>query len=148
MIISLPSPRYMLIHSHNATLDANQLDPRAHAFGPFDNYDALVAFDATFPKDSCYRIAVPLVGPAIDDVGITALGYAIGAHPASLSLPPRGDETPVSEPLNEQNAFTKSAYSIDETMKRLQKRLRKEAKREAKRSRKILEQAKQDGIEP
>jgi hypothetical protein len=103
----LPSPRYILVHSHDSTMDANNLDVRGHCFGPFATYDDMVAFDKTMPRDSCYRFALPLIGPKQKDVGIMVMGMRAGCRPGALSLPPREDpaETPmtrlITEALNE-----------------------------------------------
>lgn len=105
---NLPSPRYILVHSHDSTIDSSGPDPVSHCFGPFKNYEALVAFDKTIPRDTCYRFALPLVGPKQRDVSIMVMGLRAGARPAAISLPerePKTEETPVSrliaEALNE-----------------------------------------------
>ncbi len=124
-MVSLPSPRYILIHAHKAVLDANDLDPRGHAFGPFDSYADAVEFDKQTPEDSCYRFAVPLIGPESSDMALTQLGLSLGVRPGTLPLPPR-----------EPNAN-------DELRRRLLKVIKK-AKKEAKRQAKAAAEHKND----
>lgn len=103
-MINLPSPRYILVHSHDSTVDANNLDRRGHAFGPFDSFEAVVAFDQKMPRDTCYRFAVPLLGPKNRDVMTTMMGLRVGARPGAVSLPPRdepSDSTPISRLIAE-----------------------------------------------
>lgn len=122
----LPSPRFILVHSHDAVLDAHHLDRRGHAFGPFDDYDDLVTFDAEMPSDSCYRFAIPLVGPERQDVALAAAGVRLGARPGAMPLPPREKEETAESPLV---TLLKVAY---EQMRLDEKRRRKAAKKEAK----------------
>jgi hypothetical protein len=103
----LPNPRYILVHSFGASIDANNLDSRGHCFGPFKDYDAVVAFDKAMPRDSCSRFVLPLIGPKQRDVAIMLMGMRAGCRAGALELPPREDpaETPmtrlITEALNE-----------------------------------------------
>lgn len=131
-------PRYILVHSHKATLDANALDPRAHCFGPFDSWDDLVAFDAAMPTDSCYRFAFPLAGPKTKDIDVASVGAALGLRPAARMLPPREAEglppyrSPIASVIQEAIAYSeKAAKKAAKRERKIAKRLERERDPEA-----------------
>jgi hypothetical protein len=129
-IDDLPSPRFILVHSHDATLDAHHLDRRGHAFGPFDDYSDLVEFDAQTANDSCYRFAIPLVGPQSKDVLLTIQGLTLGARPGAMPLPPRGSESGASAMAGLMDALK---AHMEQAAKEERKRAKKAAKKEARR---------------
>ena len=114
------SPRYVLIHTRQAVTGPESLDRAAHAFGPFDTYDDLVAFDGQWMEDDCYRFAVPVIGPERRDMTIAAIAMSLGARPAALTLPDRAPK-PAIEGL------------VKEALRHAKKEA-KRAKKEAKRS--------------
>lgn len=127
----LPSPRYILVHASDATLDANALDNRAHAFGPFEDFDAVIAFDAASASDDCYRFAFPLVGPESRDIRIASDGALSGFRPGARMLPPRSGLV--------EHPFRRLIDQAMDEIRRVEKRQRKEAKRRAKAARKGFE---------
>lgn len=118
--MTLLSPRYILVHSFEATINIADPSPFAHCFGPFDNLDALLAFEDDKGEDTCYRFAIPLVGPEQRDLTITMIGRTLGARPATVGLPHREGG---SERDDEQRRL------IDKAIRKASKKARKEAKR-------------------
>lgn len=134
-IESLPSPRFILVHSHDSTLDAHALDRRAHAFGPFDDYDDLVVFDAQTATDSCYRFAIPIIGPEQRDMELTAKGLRLGARPGAMPLPPRSKDETQESPIV---TLLKATYA---EMQRREKDRRKAAKKAEKAKKRAIDKA-------
>jgi hypothetical protein len=70
--------RFIIVHSRTATINADTNDPtpvEAHCFGPFASLEAAADFEYQAPDD-CFKVAVPLTGPAIED--IEAMEEAMG----------------------------------------------------------------------
>ena len=60
--------RFIVIHAREPVLDHNaHASLMAHCFGPFESYAELEAFEDETP-DAFYKFAIPLVGPALEDI--------------------------------------------------------------------------------
>lgn len=138
----LPSPRFILVHSDMATLDANAVNRKAHAFGPFDDFEALLRFDKTTPKDTCYRFAIPLLGPEEQDLALMVRGVTSGFRPGAMPMPPResASEPTPEHPLTQlikslvEHRSRLSVEAEAKAIKKATKKAEKAAKREHQRA--------------
>ena len=140
------TPRYMLIHSDSATIDMNNLSPFAHAFGPFEDYKAVLAFDREVPDDTCYRFAVPIVGPDDVDLRIMLTGRLAGVRPAAVMLPPREPEK--AGPASTLHEVLQEAFAqMERDERKRQKAARKEAKRKKRAEREEISESEKRALD-